>query len=319
MIEFTPRLLMILAWVLLGPITAHGFARLLSPIMIVLTVTALVLAVSLKRSFQGRSITLLCVLALMFVQSLQLIAIGLHIELMHPDPVSEGIRQFFSIFFDVNLGLAIAGVVAAFAAATYLEFGKSRMPLTRQFPEYQFLDAPRHVQRIVKKLAAAAGVQMPQVSLLDSGTPWAFITRSEQGFILAVSVGLLESLRPAEVEACLAHEISHLKNKDFTLRLFATITKVGLFSRPLSYLIEPAVYRCREHLADTTASKLVGGPNALVSALSKIREAQYEVLAPPASVGTACLFHSGRSRWFGVFDKQPTLEARIKALQDDAT
>ena len=317
MIGYSPRLFILLAWVFLGPVTAHGFAGLLSPLMIILTLLALILAVSFKRSFQGRSITLLCVLALMFYQSLQLIVIGLHMELMHPDPVSEGIRHFFSIFFDVNLGLAITGVVAAFAVATYVEFGKSRMPLTRLFPQYQFLDAPPYVQRIVKKLAATAGVQMPHVSLLDSGIPWAFITRSQQGFVLAVSVGLLESLRPAEVEACLAHEISHLKNKDFTLRFFATMAKVGLFARPLSYLIEPAVYRSREHLADSTASKLVGGPNALVSALSKIREAHYEVTTPPTSVGMACLFQSGRHRWFGVFEKQPTLDARIKVLQED--
>ncbi len=317
MIEYSPRLFIILAWVFLGPVTAHGFAGLLSPLMIILTLLSLILAVSFKRSFQGRSVTLLCALALMFYQSLQLIVIGLHIELMHPDPVSEGIRHFFSIFFDVNLGLAITGVVAAFAVATYMEFGKSRMPLTRLFPQYQFLDAPPYLQRIVRKLAVTAGVQMPHVSLLDSGIPWAFITRSNQGFVLAVSVGLLESLRPNEVEACLAHEISHLKNKDFTLRFFATMAKVGLFSRPLSYLIEPAVYRSREYLADSTASKLVGGPNGLVSALSKIREAHYEVATPPISVGMACLFHSSKQRWFGVFDKQPSLDARIKALREN--
>ncbi|HKM78190.1 MAG TPA: M48 family metalloprotease [Candidatus Bathyarchaeia archaeon] len=319
MIEHFPRLFIILAWVFLGPVTAHGFAGLLSPLMIILTLFSLILAVSFKRSFQGRSITLLCVLALMFYQSLQLIVIGLHIELMHPDPVSEGIRHFFSIFFDINLGLAITGVVAAFAVATYVEFGKSRMPLTRLFPQYQFLEAPPYLQRIVKKLAVTAGVQMPHVSLLDSGIPWAFITRSNQGFVLAVSVGLLESLGPAEVEACLAHEISHLKNKDFALRFFATMAKVGLFARPLSYLIEPAVYRSREHLADSTASKLVGGSNALLSALSKIREAHYEVATPPASVGMACLFHSSKQRWFGVFDKQPSLDARIKALREGTT
>src|SRR5208337_2314073 len=153
MIEHFPRLFIILAWVFLGPVTAHGFAGLLSPLMIILTLFSLILAVSFKRSFQGRSITLLCVLALMFYQSLQLIVIGLHIELMHPDPVSEGIRHFFSIFFDINLGLAITGVVAAFAVATYVEFGKSRMPLTRLFPQYQFLEAPPYLQRIVKKLA----------------------------------------------------------------------------------------------------------------------------------------------------------------------
>ena len=313
MIGHVPRFFVILTWLFLGPIAPHAI---LAPVMIVLTLFALSLAVFLRRSFQMKSITLLCALVLMFYQSLQLIVTGLHVELIHSDQVSAGIRHFFPIFIDINLGLAIIGVVAALGIAAYVEFGKSRLPITKLFPQYHFLEAPPHVQRVVKKLAATAGVQPPQVSLIDSGIPWAFITRSNLGFVLAVSVGLLESLKPAEIEACLAHEISHLKNRDFALRFFATMAKVGLFARPLSYLIEPAIYRAREHLADNTASKLVGGPGALVSALSKIREAHYEVATPSTSIEMACLFQSGRGRLSRVFNKQPTLDARIRVLQE---
>lgn len=313
MIEHVPRFFMILTWLFLGPISPHAI---LAPLMVVLTLFALSLALFLKRSFQKKSIILLCALVLMFYQSLQLIVMGVHVELMHSDQIGEGIRHFFSIFIDINLGLAIIGVVAAFGIAAYVEFGKSRLPLTKLFPQYHFLEAPPHVQQSVNRLAATAGVQPPQVSLMDSGIPWAFITRSKLGFVLAVSVGLLESLKPAEIEACLAHEISHLKNRDFTLRFFATMAKVGLFARPLSYLIEPAIYRAREHLADDTASKLIGGPGALVSALSKIREAHYEAATPSASIEMTCLFHSGGGRLSRVFNKQPTLDARIRVLQE---
>jgi len=315
MIDF-PRFLIVLVWFLLGPLHVHGLPGIFAPLLIIVMLFALASGVSLKRSFRGRSITLLCVLVLMFYQTLQLIVMGVQFELTHSDLVSVGIRHFFSIFFDINLGLAIIGVVAASGVAAYLEFGKARLPLTRLFPEYRFLAAPMQIQRIVKRLASKAGVQPPQVSLIDSGIPWAFITRSRKGFVLAVSIGLLEALQPAEVQACLAHEISHLKNNDFALRFFATFAKVGLFTRPLSYLIEPAIYRAREHLADRTASSLVGGSGPLVSALRKIREAHYEI-ATPSSVEMACLFRTNKDRWFGMFDKQPTLDARINALQAD--
>jgi heat shock protein HtpX len=252
----------------------------------------------------------------MFYQSLELIIFGLHMELTHSDAITQGIRHFL-FFFNVNLGLALIGVVAAFGVATYVEFGRSRLPLPNLFPQYHFVEAPQHVRQIVRKLAATAGISTPQISLIDSGTPWAFITRSREGKVLAVSVGLLESLEPTEIEACLAHEISHLKNRDYILRFFATMAKVGLFARPLSYVIEPAIYRAREHLADTTASKLVGGPGALVSALSKIREAHHDATVPVASVGITCLFSSSpRSRLLGLFNKQPSLDARIRVLQE---
>jgi len=318
MIDYIPRFLLLLVWFLLGPFHVHGLPDIFAPLMIIIMLFALASGIFLKRAFRGRSLALLCVLVLMFYQTLQLIVTGVHFELTHSDLFSIGIRHFFSIFFDINLGLAIIGVVAASGVAAYLEFGKARLPLTRLFPEYRFLEAPVQIKRTVRKLASTAGVQVPQVSLIDSGIPWAFITRSKRGFVLAVSVGLLEALQPGEVQACLAHELSHLKNKDFTLRFFATFAKVGLFTRPLSYLIEPAIYRAREHLADRTASSLVGGSGPLVSALSKIREAHYEVAAP-SSVGMACLFCTSRDRWFGIFDKQPTLDARIKALQADTT
>jgi len=184
------------------------------------------------------------------------------------------------------------------------------------FPDVQFTEAPVQLVEQVNRLAAVARISPPGVSLIDSGIPSAFITRSRRGFEIAVSVGLVESLDREELDACIAHELAHLKNKDFVLRFFATMAKVGLFARPLSYVIEPAVYRAREHLADFTAVKLIGGPAALISALSKIHESQIESLAS-SSIATACLFGSVRkSRITSLFNKQPKLEDRISALQE---
>jgi Zn-dependent protease with chaperone function len=91
---------------------------------------------------------------------------------------------------------------------------------------------------------------------------------------------------------------------------------VALFAHPLSHIIEPAVYRARELLADRTAVRLVGGRFSLISALSKIRESQDYVVAHPGSLEMACLFnHSPKNGILRLFDKHPTLESRIEALQ----
>ena len=307
MIEL-PRTVEILVFFLLGPSWPMA-------LMLPLIVGVLACTLFFKRSFYRRSIVLVSVLALLFGESLLLIVFGLRkIELIKSSLAS--LRQFLPLPFALNLALAAVGVLAAIGAAVYVEFGRSRLPLAQLFPEVQFTEAPVQLVERVNRLAAVARISPPGVSLIDSGIPSAFITRSRRGFEIAVSVGLVESLDYEELDACIAHELAHLKNKDFVLRFFATMAKVGLFARPLSYIIEPAVYRAREHLADFTAVKLIGGPAALISALSKIHESQIESLAS-SSIATACLFGSVRkSRITSLFNKQPKLEDRISALQE---
>lgn len=96
--------------------------------------------------------------------------------------------------------------------------------------------------------------------------------RTKRKYVIALSVGLLDSFDDKEVEACVAHEMAHVKNNDFTFRFVATLAKVALVSKPLSYLIEPAIYRARELQADKTAASLLGGPASLVSVPAKLRE-----------------------------------------------
>jgi heat shock protein HtpX len=278
----------------------------------------LVLALMLSRSFRYRTIALLSVLGIMLLQSLQFVFVGLSVEFFEPHLFHEEIWNFFSTLFTLNLGLSILGAIAAVCAAAYIEFGKSRMSLARIFPELRFLDPPKQVKSMVRRLASSAGIQPPEVCLVDSGTPSAFTTRSKRKYVVAVSIGLLESLDKEEVEACLAHEISHLKNKDFVLRLLATVAKVALFAKPLSYLIEPAVYRAREFLADRTATLLIGGPEALISALTKLEQSQS--LGILMSSGTVCICNlNGVSRFFRILDKHPDIHARIRALQEMRT
>ena len=311
-----PGVLLFVAWVLIGPLNVHHELWLPTLILSTLSITALGLSFIVKRSYRSQSLALLAVLGIMFFESLQSIASWLHIELIDSSLVEgEEVRHLLSFFFTLNVGLAAVGAVAAVCVALSLELRKSHLPLTRLFPEMTFETAPLEVMGSVERLSTAMGIVPPKVTLIDSGDPAAFITRSKREYVLAVSVGLLESLSAKELDACLAHELSHVKNNDFSVRSFATAARVALFSHPLGHLIEPAVYRARELLADRTAADLAER-GALISALSKLRESQNYVAAH-RSIGTACLFDSvGTNPLFRLFDKHPTLEKRIRALQE---
>jgi len=308
MIHPFPGFFFVLSWLLIGPPVPP-------PSAVAFTAGVLILALALRRSFRYHTIALLGILGIMLLDSLQIVFAGLHVELLEPHMFHDEVWNFFAPFFTINLVLTVIGALAAICAAAYIEFGRSRMSIAKIFPELGFLDAPEHVRTMVDNLASSAGVQAPNVCLIDSGTPSAFTIRSRRRYVVAVSIGLLESLDREEVEACLAHEISHLKNKDFRLRLLATVAKVALFAKPMSYLIEPAVYRAREFLADRTAAVLIGGPRALISALTKLEESQALGISK-SSVSVCMCSLNGGSGFFKILDKHPDIHARIEALQE---
>lgn len=307
MIHPIPGFFFILTWFLIGPPMPE-------PSTIVFIASILIVAMALRSSFRYRTIALLAILGIMLLESLQFAFVALGFHPPAPPPFRGGVWDF-SNFFVLNLGLTIIGALAAVCAAAYIEFGKSRISVAKMFPELGFLDAPIQVRSVVENLARSAGVQPPEVCLIDSGTPSAFTIRSKRRYVVAVSIGLLESLDKEEVEACLAHEISHLKNKDFRWRFIATVAKVALFAKPLSHLIEPAVYRAREFLADRTAAMLIGGPGALISALSKLEESQSLGSSAFPEAVCMCNLNSG-SGFFRILDKHPDIRARIRALQE---
>jgi heat shock protein HtpX len=315
MIEL-PGAVLFAAFLLIGPFGIRHLGD--SIVLFGFMGSALAVALVSNRSSPRQSMALLFALAVLFYESLQSITSWLRIELMEVPMLGE--REAVhaaSFFFTMNVGLSAIGVAAALVVAISLEVRKTCFPLASLFPEVEFLPASTNLKRSVANIARKAGIALPNVSLIDSGGLAAFITRSRHGFELAVSVGLIESLSQGELEACVAHELSHVKNNDFVVRSFATSARVALFAHPLSHLIEPALYRAREFLADKTAVQLVGGGESLVSALTKIRESQDYLASPQSgSIAAACLFDpTGRNSLVRLFDKHPSLDARIKALK----
>ena len=295
-----------LTWFLVGPprpILVTG-ALLLSSLAAVLV---------FKHSFRARTFALLGIFGLMLVESIQPVLVWLGLELI---PVRVGWWSTFHLFVQANLLLTVIGTVAACCAAFYIQFGRVRMDLATAFPQMSFVEPTLELSESVTELARIAGIKPPEAVLVDSGSPTAFTVKTNGRYAIAVTIGLLESLERDEVEACIAHEIAHLKNNDFTLRLAATLSKVALFARPLSYFIEPAVYRAREFLADKTAVLFTGGPDALISALSKLQECSVipEVLAPADAI-CVCRLRSSKRTALRIFDKHPDLEKRISMLR----
>jgi len=311
-----PGALMFVAFFLIGPFAIHNVVPTLA--VFGLVTAALILALASNRSSHRQSTALLLVLAMLFYESLQSITSWLHIELTEIPMLGEREAfRFVSFFFTMNVALALVGAAAAAVLAVSLEVRKTHFPLAKLFPEVRSVSAPIDLISTVDEISRRAGISSPNVSLIDSGNLGAFVTRSRHGIELAVSVGLLESLNRDELVACIAHELAHVKNNDFAVRSFATSARVALFAHPLSHLIEPAIYRAREFLADRSAAQLVGSRDSLISALTKIRESQDYLAAPRGSIAAACLFDSASKNWFvRLFNRSPTLDARIRMLRE---
>ncbi len=215
--------------------------------------------------------------------------------------------------------------------------------------------------RIVENLALGDGIQMPKVYIIDDASPNAFATgRSPQHASIAVTTGILQKLNKPELEGVIAHELSHVKNFDTRL-MAITAVLVGfialiadIFLRNLFWggmsrdndddsrgqivflvigivlaiiapiiasLIQLAVSRKREFLADASGALLTRYPEGLASALDKISKDQRPLHT--ASNATAHLFivnpFKGRTVTnflSGLFSTHPPIEERIKILRE---
>ena len=157
-------------------------------------------------------------------------------------------------------------------------------------------DAPK-LHAVLARLAGLADVPKPRAAVVESELPNAFAAgRNPVRSTVAVTRGLVERLEPEEIEAVLAHEISHIANRDGAVMTFASFPaltlreairsapwKLWVFGFPLMVLACAfyaaglgnmlTISRCREYTADRGAVLLTGAPEQLMSALQKIAEA----------------------------------------------
>jgi heat shock protein HtpX len=213
------------------------------------------------------------------------------------------------------------------------------------------------VFRIVENLSIAGGLPMPKVYIIDDSAPNAFATgRDPKHGAIAFTTGILEKLNKQELEGVTAHELSHIGNRDTlvmsvvsilvgTIALLADFFMHSLWYRDndsdsrgniiflviavaaailapiIATLIQLAVSRRREYLADASGVLLTRYPSGLANALRKI-SSDTEPLEV-ANRGTAHLYivnplkgEAAKAFFSGLFNTHPPIQDRIKALQE---
>ncbi len=208
--------------------------------------------------------------------------------------------------------------------------------------------------RMVREIIQNANLPIPKIYLIPSNSPNAFATgRNPKHAVVAVTQGILDLLSENELKGVLAHEISHIKNRDILIQsIAATIAGVisylamiarwtAIFSgyggrdrdsgsgiellvlailTPLiATIIQLAISRSREYLADEGSAKLLHSGNYLADALEKLNTSIKHNPLRFGSKATSCLFianpFAGRSL-LNLFSTHPSMTERIKRLKN---
>ncbi|MEA1935985.1 MAG: zinc metalloprotease HtpX [Thermodesulfobacteriota bacterium] len=247
------------------------------------------------------------------------------------------------------------GIIIAFIFAMVMNFGSYwfsdklvlKMYRARQVSESE---APE-LYSLIKTMALRAGLSMPKVYIVPGDTPNAFATgRDEKHAVVAVTEGILRILNRDELEGVLSHELTHIKNKDMligsiaatlagaiimlaSMAKWAAIFGVGgdddegggIFGLILMAILAPiaamiiqmAISRSREYLADEGGARISGKPDGLASALEKLSRAS-KAIPMRANPSTAHMFIvnplTGKS-FTNLFSTHPPIEERVARLR----
>ena len=270
----------------------------------------------------------------------------------------------FGLLFGAGPTGAIIALVfsGAMAFASYWKADSIALAVSRAKPadpqQYQRL------HNLVEGLCIAAGLPKPKVYIVDDPAPNAFATgRNPKHAAIAVTSGLLEKMNRVELEGVIAHELSHVRNYDILVSTLA-VTLVGsiallanmgmrmmwwnggrvrrdgdrnggnplalvglvllIFAPLIGKLMQAAVSRRRETLADVSACQMTRYPPGLISALEKLRDDS--TVTHSATTATAHMWIEqplsgvGDGGKFGalnrMFDTHPPLEERIALLRE---
>lgn len=261
---------------------------------------------------------------------------------------------FDKVYASGSTGVFYGGVIGAALYVLFTYYSGSKMALAvNGAKQIQKSDDPR-LWRIVENLSIATGTPMPKVYIMDDPAPNAFATgRDPKHSAVCATSGILQILDDNELEGVMAHEMGHVKNYDIRVSMvaFALTAVISLLAdimlrmtwfrddeqetsqltfivgivaailAPLvATMIQLAISRQREYLADATGALTTRYPEALASALEKISKTS--TVARHQNSSTAHLFFVNPLKGHSLaslFSTHPPIEERIARLRNMGT
>jgi heat shock protein HtpX len=266
---------------------------------------------------------------------------------------------FAVVLFNVlSVGL-VPMLVIVIGIAFFQYFTSDKLALKASGAKVVERDEAPELHDMIERLCAMADLPKPRVAIIDTDVPNAFATgRSPKHAAVAVTRGLWQRLEPREIEGVLAHELSHIGNRDvlimtvasFFAMLAGLLTRFGLYSGMfgggrgrdnnqvpvwlivllvsvityfLSQILILAISRYREFAADRGSALITGAPEHLMSALQKIASDMFRIPERDLrQVETMNAFFiiptSVKKGAASLFTTHPPLEKRLEALAEIA-
>jgi heat shock protein HtpX len=264
---------------------------------------------------------------------------------------------FFIVLYQIlDFGIGFAIILAA-GLGIFQWYTSDKIALMASGAKVVSPEEAPQLHEMVDRLCAMADLPKPRIAVIDTDVPNAFATgRSPKHAAVAVTTGLWRRLEPREVEGVIAHELSHIANRDVLVMTLASffamiaglLTRWGLFfggggdrrdqggvpiwlivfvvsivTYALSFLLIRMISRYREYAADRGAAVITGTPENLMSALQKIASGMATIprrdLREVEAMNAFFIVPTNfRSAMGELFATHPPMEKRIAALSEIA-
>ncbi|HJV89556.1 MAG TPA: zinc metalloprotease HtpX [Holophagaceae bacterium] len=239
----------------------------------------------------------------------------------------------------LGIGLVMNGVSYFFSDKIVLAMYGAQVVTPQEAPE---------LHAIVANLAERAGLPMPRVAIIPEDTPNAFATgRNPEHAVVACTEGLMRLMSRTELEGVLAHELGHVKHRDILLSSMASVLAqaimflsrmalyitprdeegrpnplagilIAIFGPVAAILLQMALSRSREYMADAFSAEITGRPDQLASALERLEAYNQRIPMQHAEPTTANMMivnplHGGGL--MSLFSTHPPIQLRIERLR----
>lgn len=262
------------------------------------------------------------------------------------------IVYFVCQYFEFGIMSVVIALVISILSAYFTYYNSDKIVLTMNGAREATEEEHRLLNDILDNLCIASGLPRPKLYVIDDPSPNAFATgRNPENAVICFTTGILEKLDKYELEGVMAHELSHIKNYDILLSTVvsvfvglivmlsdiflrvrinrssdenksgAIIMIIGLIALILSpifaTLMQLAISRKREYLADASAIEITRNPKGLIDALEKLSSDKNPLHT--ANKATAHMYIVNPFKGVKVselFSTHPPLEKRIERLQN---